>query len=236
MIDLVYQTLLTIVNKENQGYVTPTEFNLLANTVQLEIFRGYFSDENRDKNKSNRGISNTGYSNLDFNERQRIQQFAEITTVAKADSKFTLPADIYFIEDDGVTTAADQAFPSKVIEEVERSAYGYLSGSLSAPTALRPVYERYSDNIVVYPDSITNITLRYLREPKAPQWTYFSLSSGDPIFNPANESYQDFELHPSEFSNIVTRMGTYLGLNLREEQVISVSELLKDKANIKEES
>ena len=40
MIDLVYSTLLTILNKELNGYVSPVEFNLLANNVQYEIYRG----------------------------------------------------------------------------------------------------------------------------------------------------------------------------------------------------
>ncbi len=39
MIDTVYRTVQTIVNKEKNGYVTPDEFNLLATKVPLEIFR-----------------------------------------------------------------------------------------------------------------------------------------------------------------------------------------------------
>ena len=115
MIDKIYKTLLTLINKEIQGYVTPTEFNLLANNVQLEIFREYFEDENRDKNKNNRGLTNKGYSNLDFNQRKRIEQFSRFASITpeSLESSSTsvilnLPTDLYFIVDDGITTSTGE--------------------------------------------------------------------------------------------------------------------------------
>ena len=35
-INTVYKTVLLILNKEERGYVTPDEFNKIANQVQLE--------------------------------------------------------------------------------------------------------------------------------------------------------------------------------------------------------
>ena len=46
MIDTIYKVLLTIINKENQGYISPEEFNLIAINVQNEIFSEYFKDAN----------------------------------------------------------------------------------------------------------------------------------------------------------------------------------------------
>tara|TARA_R100000808_G_C2153939_1_gene164647 strand:+ start:300 stop:1016 length:717 start_codon:yes stop_codon:yes gene_type:complete len=43
-IDTVYQRVLAIINKEQRGYITPLEFNLLANQAQMEIFEQYFYD------------------------------------------------------------------------------------------------------------------------------------------------------------------------------------------------
>jgi len=236
MIDLVYKTLNTIVNKENNGYVSPTELNLLANTVQTEIFREYFEDENRDKNRENRGLTNKGYSNLPFNERQRIDQFAAESTLTKENTGFyPLPQDMYFMEDDGLYY---ENLPELfVIEEAERRGLTYLQSSIAKPSLTYPVYERFSDVIRVYPDTLpSEIKLRYLRTPKAPKWTFFVLGGGDVVFNPSATDYQDFELHESEFSNIVLRMLTYFGINLREPQVTQIAEILKDKNNNKEES
>ena len=43
-IDTVYQKVLALANKEQRGYITPQEFNLLANQAQLLIFEQYFYD------------------------------------------------------------------------------------------------------------------------------------------------------------------------------------------------
>lgn len=43
-IDTVYQRVLALANKEQRGYITPQEFNLLANQAQLDIFDAYFYD------------------------------------------------------------------------------------------------------------------------------------------------------------------------------------------------
>jgi len=43
----VYQKVQVIANKEQRGYITPVEFNSLANQVQNDIFEQYFYDLNQ---------------------------------------------------------------------------------------------------------------------------------------------------------------------------------------------
>ena len=43
-IDTVYQRVLALANKEQRGYITPLEYNLLANQAQQIIFEQYFYD------------------------------------------------------------------------------------------------------------------------------------------------------------------------------------------------
>ena len=233
MLDLIYKTLQVIIKKEKQGDVTGTEFNLLANNVQNEIFRNYFEEESLDKLKIMLGRTSSGYSELSFIQRQRIQQFASVAVIALDTTKFNLPSDLYLLEDDGVSTSAGQAVPNKVIEEIERGKLVYLENSIAKPTTLYPVYELYKGYMIVSPIAVDEIKVRYLSKPTQPNWTS-TLVNGQPMFNPADVSYNDFDLHPSEFSNIVLRMLTYFGINLREADVVKVAELLKDKMNQKD--
>ena len=46
-VDTVYQRVLALANKEQRGYITPQEFNLLANQSQMEIFEEYFHHLNQ---------------------------------------------------------------------------------------------------------------------------------------------------------------------------------------------
>ena len=40
-IDNVYQKVLALANKEQRGYITPQEFNLLADKAQKDIFESW---------------------------------------------------------------------------------------------------------------------------------------------------------------------------------------------------
>lgn len=228
MLDTIYKTLLTILNKENQGYISPEEFNLLANNTQQEIFRSYFEDENLDKNKQNRGLTNRGYSNLPFNQRQRITPFAATVDLPVTTGSVTLPTDLYFVEDNGITSST-----GIILDEVERSSIARLIRTEVVPTELYPVYESYGNTLKIYPTTISNINIRYIRKPLAPKWTYFIVANKE-LYDPSNASFQDFELHESEFSNIVLRMLTFFGINLREEAIVQVAEALSNKLNQKD--
>ncbi len=230
-VDTVYKTVQTLINKENAGYVSPVEFNLMAKQVQDEIFREYFEDINRDRNKENRGLTNQGYANLSLNQRQKINQFSALSIVPISGISFPLPSELYLIEDNGVITANTGALP-RVIEEVDRNQFGYLEVTEAAPTFTYPVYERFSDSIRVYPSTVDNVQIRYLRQPRNPKWTYLVVN-GNELYDPSNVSFQNFELHESEFSNIVIRMMSLFGINLREDQVVAVAENMKQGEQLK---
>lgn len=46
-VDIVYKTVLLILNKEQRGNLSPDEFNKVATQVQLEIFESYFDTLNQ---------------------------------------------------------------------------------------------------------------------------------------------------------------------------------------------
>ena len=231
MIDDVYKTLLTLLNKENLGHITPERFNELASDVQQEIFRNYFEDENRDKLRKRKHLLSVGYGNLDFNERQKITQFSVNTTVTQVGGVYPLPSDVYFLEDEGVLDSTGM-----VIDEVEHNRVGYLNRSLAAPSTIFPIYEKEGNNLKVYPSTITDdITIKYIRQPKPPKWTYVVIANNE-LYDPTNPSFQDFELHPSEFNNILMRLLSRCGVVLRESEVVKVAENTLQKINIKDNS
>ena len=70
MINEVRNTVMAILNKDNNGYITPTEFNLFAKQAQLELFEEYFYDYNNWLINQNQGngretrLSNSGYADI----------------------------------------------------------------------------------------------------------------------------------------------------------------------------
>jgi len=231
MIDTVYQLLKTIVNKELRGNLSPAEFNLIAKQAQESIFRGYFEDANRDKIKENRGLTNKNFANLSLYQRQRIEKFSASSSLTYngSISRFDLPTDLYFIKDRGV------AYNGNVVDEVQSSDITFLSASSAGASETFPVYELFDTSIKVLPATIiTGVSCQYLRVPANPKWTYI-IVSGVEMFDSTLSDYQDFELHTSEFTNIVITMLSYFGINIRETEVTQYAEALKQKQMIEEE-
>jgi len=91
-VNTVYQTVLLILNKEQRGYMTPTEFNTIATQVQLEIFEKYFDDLNQQLRVPQ---ADTDYADRQENIDEKIAIFktfgeANYTTLGSL-SYFTLP-------------------------------------------------------------------------------------------------------------------------------------------------
>lgn len=64
MINSVRNTVLSVLNKNNFGYISPSDFNLYAKQAQLEVFEEYFSNANKSTNAENSRLSGTDYSDI----------------------------------------------------------------------------------------------------------------------------------------------------------------------------
>jgi len=229
MIDIIYQIIKTILNKELRGNITPDEFNKIAKQVQDEIVEEYFGDINAQQNKRNRGLVNIGHSSLTKLISQKIDIFRKTSVLVYDEPVFELPDDMYFIEENGIVSGGN------VVEESKTANLAYMTSSLGAPSSTFPVFKMEGNGIIVYPTSIVSgVSCTYIRRPLDPKWTYTSIGNVE-LFDDTINDYQDFELHVSELSNIVIRMLSYLGINIREADVVQYAESLKQKEEIKEQ-
>jgi hypothetical protein len=89
-VDIVYKTVLLILNKEQRGNMTPDEFNKVATQVQLEIFESYFDTLNQ---QTRRPDNDTEYGDRVKNVDQDISVFKTYgdATYVPAGGYFTLP-------------------------------------------------------------------------------------------------------------------------------------------------
>ena len=47
MINEVRNTVLSVLNKNNYGYISPSDFNLYAKNAQMEMYEEYYSSFNK---------------------------------------------------------------------------------------------------------------------------------------------------------------------------------------------
>jgi hypothetical protein len=89
-VDIVYKTVLLILNKEQRGNLSPDEFNKVATQVQLEIFESYFETLNQ---QIRRPDNDTEYADRVKNVDQDISVFKTYgnATYVPAGGFFNLP-------------------------------------------------------------------------------------------------------------------------------------------------
>lgn len=75
MINSVRNTVLSVLNKNNFGYISPSDFNLYAKQAQLEVFEEYFSNANKSTNAENVRMSGSDYSDLQKAIGETIEYF-----------------------------------------------------------------------------------------------------------------------------------------------------------------
>jgi hypothetical protein len=223
MINSVRQTVLSILNKNNYGYISPGDFNLYAKQAQLEIFDGYFKELNQVINAENSRMAGTEYADLNKAVREAIDGFSRTATlIQNAGNTFFAPS---------VTTTGDDYYLlNKVLAggvEAEVVSHGKItllnSSLLTAPSIQYPAYTLEGDSLTVFPTSFNqpgDIVCQYIRYPFDPKWTYSQLLvGGEPVFNASAADYQDFELPIDEEPNLVYRILQMAGMSIREGDV-----------------
>ena len=75
MINEVRNTVLSVLNKNNYGYVSPSDFNLYALQAQMELFDEYFSSYNKVINAENARTSGTEYANIGKTYAEVLETF-----------------------------------------------------------------------------------------------------------------------------------------------------------------
>lgn len=75
MINEVRNTVLSVLNKNNYGYISPSDFNLFASNAQMEIWEEYFSSYNKTINAENQRASGTDYADIEQPMAETLETF-----------------------------------------------------------------------------------------------------------------------------------------------------------------
>ncbi len=238
-VDTVYKTVLSILNKEQRGYMTPQEFNRTATQVQLEIFEQYFDDLNQQLRVPQ---SDEDYADrvASIEEKMSIFETTGLCTYTSnlAGGYFSLPTtDSYGLVCSPYklgSLAYKNVYNTSIgpLEELQKSEFYYIQNSrLTASTEKNPTFLRESGRIIVAPSSIiTNVTANYTRKPLDPIWGFIVGSRGQYIYDPrpfvaGNPSIgsRNFELHESEQTRLIIKILMYAGIIIKDPQIVQAA-------------
>jgi len=212
-INTVYQRVLTIANKEQRGYITPQEFNILANQAQMDIFEQYFYDQHQFSR-----VRGSQPKQVDPTEilKDKISLFETFnTTVSHGGSAYALPSDTYRL--------SNIKYSDTIADYVSIREFEAMKGHpLLRPHDNRPVYIKTKDGVKVYTGGADNsvtqvtgsgVTVDYVKKPATVSWGYVVVS-GSALYNAANST--NFELHESEEVNLVNRILVLAGIMMKD--------------------
>jgi hypothetical protein len=208
-IDTVYQRVLALANKEQRGYITPQEFNLLANQAQMSIFESYFYSKNqRDRLEPNQ--TDTTESDISKLIDMKLMPFTStVLMTSNGSGYYTYPADMYQageIINDGF--ACRKVEPNELARIANNVRFAgrepVYSDSISS---LGDIRVRKNDGweigAVVYCESIT--------KPTSVSWGYVVVNE-EALYNA--DTTTDFNLHDSEEDTLVNTILEMAGIVL----------------------
>jgi len=203
-VDTVYQRVLAIANKEQRGYITPLEFNLLANQVQLSIFDSYFTDiAAAYPTVGNQSVYADPLTMLE----EKLQIFENVdgaaavstyATVGSSTTNIILPDYIYRIDTLTVNNIKAERLNTKDYKKV-------FYQPLTEPTSSRPIYYvrnnilRMNDGEKINPND-KDVGIFYMKKPSKVEWGYV-VTNEQALYNAS--SSDNFELHGSEETTLV---------------------------------
>ena len=202
-VDTVYQKVLAICNKEQRGYITPQEFNLLADRAQYEIYQNYF---NEIKNAERKPKNQQRFSDIVEQAEEKLQVFKR-----QQDESFGLTSGGAQIGANALTISPDCY---KII----------LSNPLTSPTVKRSIAVRKVDDdndLSFFPaNDSTGSAFRtyYYTSPSKPNWTYVVVNE-QALYNASAPDASDFQLHSSEEENLVTKILQLAGVMIKQPDI-----------------
>lgn len=223
MIDSVYNTVTSIIDKEQRGGLSPQEFNDLVNLAVNSIYNEY--GINKYINRGNRGLLNSVLGDKTKMERERWQHFINNDVITLVNGAYTLPADCNYVD-----------FISYNGAEVDECKSGrdfnlYTNSDEFSASEDYPIYLKRGRDLYVSPITIIDdLVIDYIRKPLKSKWTYTTISDTE-LFNPSASDYQDIDLHDSEESNVIIKVLASVGIHLKEqdlEQFANVTENKKE--------
>ena len=232
-VNTVYQTVLLILNKEQRGYITPTEFNKIGAQVQLEIFERYFDDLNQQLRVPQ---TDTDYADRVKNIDEKISIFKTFANAVYATGANNLT---YWVPPtiDGYGNSitfyrlGTVLYNNEIeVQRVDRQEFYHINKSLlTKPSKTFPIYLYEDNKLFVKPTTIVtdgDIQLDFIRKPLDPIWGFTIGNLGQYIYDSSDTGSAasvNFELHESEQTNLILQILKYAGVIIKDPEIVQAA-------------
>ena len=249
-INTVYTTVLYILNKEQRGYVTPSEFNSLATQVQDEIFNSYFPDGNQlNRVNQNNTQNNTEFFNMFDDINYKLSPFIIQANFSSGpfnsflypivDPVTSLSNPTLYKIGQVISTYNGSPKCDSITQLVSVSDYNKIERcKLTKPTKKYPIYylargDSFSPYLYISPTP-DSVQATIIVKPVTPQWSFTVGNLNQYVYN-ASLSV-NFQLDVSEQQLIIMKILKYCGVIINDPTVIQVAEQESQETEVNEKS
>jgi hypothetical protein len=214
----MYRICQFAINKAQNGYLTPSEFNLIINQAQVS-YQDYLLGEFQ-QYQYGRPQARITYSQNE-NIRQRLTPLiTEATlTINGTSGEASYPND--YVQVDSIITSDFK----RVRYAQQDSLYSYYNSEID-PIATNPIYLIESGKFQFYPKTLGTAILTYIKDAPEIVWAYTTVS-GRPVYAPTQTGVgvtpTTGTVQPVwdnvDLLEIITRALKLIGLNLQDGMV-----------------
>lgn len=213
-----YELVQYIISKNQDGYLTPDEFNLTANSAQ-DGFMSYLTGS-LNTYQYQRPIAKVELGNSQ-QLLQKLAPFIQPPSALVVDSSGFSPYPSDFSQVEAMFTITGT---NRVRFVQQDSLYSYVN-SVIDPIATNPIYSIEDKGFRFYPNSIGSAKLSYIRLAKRIKWGFTKDSQERPVYDPTIS--QDPEWGNIDMMDIIARQLAMNGVNLQAGQVAQYAQQIK---------
>ena len=221
----VYSALKNLANKDERGFITPKVFNTFTTIAQNKIFNDLFNEMAKAQTLRAKNVDAKSHHSYTKRLEEDLAYFSKKETISQSSGVFAKPEDLSRI----ISLMTNSDLPIDIVYDESKIEH-ILQSDLSAPSATHPV-AIVSNDIEVFPTSITSVKLRYYKYPEgrnvstgartalSPRYNAISLGSSNEVFDPTTSV--DFELPDHYVPTLIIEIGKMIGINLRDQDVFA---------------
>lgn len=215
-VNQVYDLIKFIANKNQQGYITPSQFNLIINQAQNSYTS--FLLGSLQQYMPGRPMARVELGNNSI-VRQRLAPIIKATTLTIDGTGFS-PYPTDYVQVDAIRTNTLQ----RVRFVQQDSLYSYYN-SVIDPVADNPIYLLEDTGLRFYPITLGSAKLSYVSDPTDIVWAYTLDANNRPVYDPANSVDPIWAV--TSILEIVTRALAMIGVNLQAGAVSQYAQEIK---------
>lgn len=205
-----YKSVQSFANKEQRGFITPSEFNDYASRAVMESFM---------------------QKSMAYQSTQKISDdlrpfIKPVTLDVDAEGKVLYPTDyvhlssVKYIK---VTTVGKTTVKTPIeLTPVDDNELAYrLNSRIVKPSKDYPILTYYDSYMKVFPIDLKRVELTYLRQPVTPFWASTTVNNR-PVYDAANSVNIEFPFEV--YNELLVKVLSYVGITLREGVLMQYAE------------